>query len=98
MPTVGLTPSDVLTIGGASVVVNIVVFALLKLFAWTAAQKDRFGAILAIGAGFIVVGGFALVQHADIASAALTGILAGAASIGIYDTATSVIPSGSTTP
>lgn len=85
-----LAPSDVLTIGGASVVVNIVVAVTLKALAFTDAAKDRWGAIVACAEGIAIVGGFAAYQHAPLDAAVLTGLLAGATSIGIYDTVLSV--------
>lgn len=85
-----LAPSDVLTIGGASLVVNIVVAVTLKALNFTDAMRDRWGAIVACAEGIAVVGGFAAWQHAPLDAAVLTGLLAGAASIGLYDTAQSV--------
>ena len=80
-----LAPSDVLTLSGATVVVTILVSAILKLLAIEGPSRDRFGPAIAIGTGVVVVALFALAQAADLASGALAGLLAGAASMGAYD-------------
>lgn len=91
MPTVALSPSDVLTLGGASVVVNIVVAVTLKALSWTEAQRGRFAPLVALAEGIVIVGGFAISQHAPLDSAILTGALAGAVSMGLYDTKGSLV-------
>lgn len=84
-----LEPADVLTLAGASIVVSILMGALLSALGWTKPEngetKDRFGPLLAILVGVIAVGGFAVVQGADLVSAVLTGLLAGNGSMGVHD-------------
>lgn len=80
-----VTPAEVLTLGGASIVVSIIVGALIAAWKPTADAKDRFGPILAIATGVLVVGVFAVVQGADLASAVLVGLMAGAGSMGVHD-------------
>jgi phosphomannomutase len=73
-----LTPATVLTIGGASVVVSIIVGAIIAATKLDGANKDRFGPLLALGVGVGTVVGFGVLQgNADYASLLLTGILAG---------------------
>lgn len=87
-----LTPADVLTLAGASIVVSIILAALFAAIGWTdkpgvpSALKDRYGAAISLVVGIVVVGGFALAQHADLLSAILTGFLAGAGSKLVHDT------------
>lgn len=87
----GLTPAEVLTLGGASVVNSIVLGVIITAWKPTADQKDRFGPLLALGLGIVIVVGFALLQHStDLVSAFLTGILVGGGSMGVHDTVDSV--------
>lgn len=84
-----LTPADVLTLEGASIIVSIAMGAILSAIGWTkpenAGTKDRFGPLLALLVGVVIVGGFALSQGADVVSAVLTGFLAGQGSMGVHD-------------
>jgi hypothetical protein len=86
----GLTPEAVLTMSGASIVVSIAVGALFSAIGWTdaqggGAQKDRFGPLVAILVGTVLVGGLAALQGADVLSAVLTGFMAGYGSMGVHD-------------
>lgn len=85
----GMTPADVLTLAGASIVCSLVMGALVSALGWTspanAAIKDRFGPLLALAVGVVVVGGFGILQGADLVSALLTGLLAGSTSMGVHD-------------
>jgi hypothetical protein len=86
-----LTPALVLTLGGASVVVSILVGVELSAWKPTADQKDRFGPLLALATGVVVVVGFGLLQGSiDYASLILTGILSGGGAMGVHDTVDSV--------
>ena len=82
-----LTPETVLTIGGASVVISILVGVIIAAWKPTPEQKDRFGPLLALATGLVVVLAFGALQgNADYASLLLTGILAGGGSMGVHDT------------
>lgn len=87
----GLTPADVLTIGGASVVTGIITQLVLQVAGLNkpenTAAKGQYGAAIAVLVGIVAVGAFALSQHADFPSAILTGLLAGWGSIGVHDSA-----------
>lgn len=80
-----VTPEAMLTVAGSSIILAIIIGAIIAAWKPTADQKDRFGPILAIVLGILVVGGFALVQGADVASAVLVGIISGAGSMGVHD-------------
>lgn len=78
---------DVLTVGGASLIVVILVGAIKS--AVVTFDSGRFGAILAIALGIVVV---AVVNatavttlRLDWGTALITGILAGASAAGLYD-------------
>lgn len=85
----GLTPADVLTLGGASILLSIIMGALISAIGWTkpenAATKDRFGPLLALAVGVVVIGAFAIAQGADPLVAILTGLLAGNGAMGVHD-------------
>lgn len=83
-------PTEVLTVAGASVILTILLQALFAALKLAGEQRDRFGPIIALVAGVVLVGGFAVVQGADLAAAFLTGILAGATSMGVHDTASAL--------
>lgn len=82
-----LSPPDVLTLGGASVVVSILVGAVLKAFAITGSARNRYGPAIALATGTVVVTIFSIAQNADVLAGALTGFLAGAGSTVVYDQA-----------
>lgn len=81
--------SQFLTIGGAAVLVTILVEVTKRGLALTPAQVDRWGAPLAVAYGVLGVLLLTIAQGItglpNLAVAALTGILAGAASCGLYD-------------
>jgi hypothetical protein len=82
-----LTPALVLTLGGASVVVSILVGVIIAAWKPTPEQKDRFGPFLALIVGVVVVVVFGALQgSADYASLLLTGILSGGGAMGVHDT------------
>lgn len=78
-----------LTIAGAAPVVVILNAVLLKALGPTF-DRDRFGPLLALGLGVIVVlaADFALglTARSNIGQGLLTGVYAGASAIGLYDT------------
>lgn len=85
--------SQAITLAGASILVGILVEVLKRSLAWGQAQVDRFGALVAIVIGVLVVevltAAQGLIDPANpwpiLASAAITGVLAGAAASGLYD-------------
>ena len=88
-----LATTDLLTVAGATVVVSIIVGVVLRALNLSPESKDRFGPLIAIGIGVVVVGAAALYSGADIGQALLTGLLAGSAAMGLYDTVKSVATS-----
>ena len=84
-----MTVTDLLTLGGATAVVVIVVEVIKRAAALTEAQVARFGPLLSIGAGVVIVGAAAIAKAAPIDEALLTGLLAGASAAGIYSFAKS---------
>lgn len=75
---------ELLTISGAVVIVTIVVEVAKRTLGLSDVQVTRFGPLLSIVAGIVTTVGAAVVQAADIPTAFLTGLLAGAAASGIY--------------
>src|SRR5690554_6227110 len=88
-----LTVQDVLTMTGATTLVLIAVGVVKR--SWPNFDSARWGALLAIGFGLLVVCGANALSLAEVrldwAQAILTGILAGAAASGIYDAATGTV-------
>jgi hypothetical protein len=80
---VDVAVADLLTVGGASAVVTLCMSVLLGALAWPPATVDRFGPLLAVGVGLVLVTAAALVVGASVPQAVLTGLLAGCASQGI---------------
>lgn len=82
----GLAPAEVLTLAGASIVCSILMGVIISAWKPTAEQKDRFGPLLALLVGVVVVVGFAVLQQSqDLVAALLTGILVGGGSMGVHD-------------
>lgn len=87
--------TDVLTIGGAAVVVIVLTEAIKRAASFSATTTDRFGLILALIAGIVVVEVFNVLSfgsatHLDQATALLNGLLAGASAAGLYSGGTSL--------
>lgn len=80
-----LTPALVLTLGGGSIVVTILVGVILSAWKPDPATKDRFGPLLSLLVGIAVVVGFAAAQGADLLTATLTGIIVGGGGIGVHE-------------
>jgi len=80
-----MTPADLLTLGGAAIVVAIVVEVLKRALGWSGATVDRFGPLLAVVVGTLIVGLAGALQGADPLASTLTGLLAGASAVGLYD-------------
>lgn len=89
-----IATESLLTVAGATVVVSIVVGVILRALNLSPESKDRFGPLIAIIVGVVIVGAVALYTGADIAQALITGLLAGSASMGLYDTVKAVMPRG----
>lgn len=78
------------TVAGASIVVVVILQVLWATWKPAAAVKDQFGPLVAIVTGIVVtvvatvvIGG---ATSADLVTAILNGLFAGAASMGIHDT------------
>ena len=84
-----LAVADVLTLAGAAVVVSGLVEIIIRALAWDEAIQGRFGPLLAVIVGVIVVEAAALASGADLAQAALTGGLAGFTAMGVHGLVTS---------
>ena len=84
---------DVLTITGATTLILILVGVVKR--AWPNFDSSRWGAVLAIVLGLILVCGANALSLAEVqlgwGQAVLTGILAGASASGIYDAATGTV-------
>lgn len=79
-------------VAGIGVAVSILNFLLWRTLGASDATKGRFGPIVAVGTGVIVAvfAGFVLhLASADIAQAAINGVVGGLTAIGLYDTVTS---------
>jgi hypothetical protein len=80
--------TEVLTIGGASVITVILSEAIKKALRLSEANTDRFGLLLALAIGIGTVTVFNLLAIANTSvpwgTAILVGILAGASAAGIY--------------
>lgn len=90
-----MSVSDVLTIGGGSVLVIILTEAIKRAVGFSAATTDRFGLALALVLGMVVIEAFNALSvgsagHLDQASALLVGLLSGATAAGLYGGGTSI--------
>lgn len=81
-----MTLTDVLTIGGAAVVTSIITQVIRTAVAWSPATTDRFGPALAVAVGVAVTLLAGAATGADLIQSGLTGLLAGASAVGLYDT------------
>ncbi len=85
-----LSVSDLQTLGGATIVVALIVEIVKRAVAWTPATVDRFGPLVAAFLGIALVVSVGAYEHADLAQSALTGLLAGASAMGLSDAAGTV--------
>ncbi len=95
-----LTVSDVLTVGGSTIVVGLLIEILKRAMAWSASTVDRFGPLVAAVFGIVLVLAAAVSQgQTDYLQAALTGFLGGLSAAGLSDIVGTlpVVGSGSTT-
>lgn len=84
-----VTPALMLTVAGAAGVVLILLQAIWKAVG-SAIDKDRFGPLIALLVGVVVVEAFAITQGADLGQGFLTGLLAGATAMALHDAGDSV--------
>ena len=89
-----LGPSDLLTLGGAAVLVTIVFKVIELAIGLSGPAKDRFGPLLAVAIGVALVTAASLSLGADVLQGAITGVLAGALASGLYDVATAPVSGG----
>lgn len=105
------TVASLLTLAGNAAVVALVVTLIKRTMALTAAQVDRYGPVLAVGTGVVLAELATIVTNAasfgakDVTQAALTGLVSGCLSSGLYDlagdrvqSALSVMTGGRTDP
>ena len=81
--------TDLLTIGGAAVLVSLLVEVIKRTWQWTDAVVDRFAPIVSLGIGIVVVVVATLSTGGDILQGLLTGLFAGFTACGLYDGARS---------
>jgi hypothetical protein len=84
-----LGASDLLTLGGAAVLVTIIFKVLELALQLSDESKKRFGPLLSIAIGIVIVEAASLSLAADLFQGFVTGLLAGAVASGLYDVATS---------
>ena len=82
------TVDSLLSVAGATPVVTIAVEAIKRAWAPSKAELQRFGPLVSIGVGLVLVGSAAVAVGASIPQALLTGLLAGAAAIGLHQLVT----------
>ena len=76
--------NELLTLAGAAIVVTILTEVIKRALALTEEAVTRFGPLISVVLGVAVTVGAGITQGADLVSAALTGLLAGASASGIY--------------
>lgn len=84
-----LGANDLLTLGGAAVLVTIIFKVVELALQLTAEAKARFGPLLSIVIGIVLVEAASLSLAQDLFQGFITGLLAGAVASGLYDVATS---------
>lgn len=77
---------DLTTIGGIAFIVTLLTEIILRAWSPTAAMKDRFGPLLALGIGVVLGVAGALSQGGDVLTGVLLGVVAGGGGMGIHDT------------
>ena len=82
-----MTVADLLTLGGLAIATSLVFSLVKRMWQPDPDTLDRFGPAIAILLGLMLGGGAALSQQADIAQAAINGVLAGLSAMGMYDIA-----------
>ena len=89
MTVAPLGPNDLLTLGGAAILITIIFKVVELAIGLTGEQKARFGPLISVGLGIVLVVGASVSLGQDIIAGFITGILAGATASGLYDVATS---------
>ena len=79
--------ADLLTLAGLSAATTLVFSLVKRMWRPDPDTLDRFGPAVAIAFGILLGGGAALSANADIAQAAINGVLAGLSSMGMYNLA-----------
>ncbi len=79
-----MTVAEVVTLGGAIVVVTILTEVIKRAAAMTEGQVARFGPLIAVFLGIVVTVAASLAQGTDPVAGGLTGLIAGASASGIY--------------
>lgn len=85
------TVASLLTLAGNAAVVALLVTLIKRTADLTAAQVDRYGPAMAVGTGVVLAEIATLVTHAAtidanlVTQAALTGLVSGCLSSGLYD-------------
>ncbi len=82
---------EVITFGGASIVVAILFEAIKAAWKPSDESLSRFGPLMALGIGVVLITPFGWYQGADLVASALVGFMAGASASGLYGTTKSVI-------
>jgi len=82
-----LSPGDLLTLGGATIVVSLIVEVLLRALG-PSFDATRFGPLLALAIGAILVTVVSLVEGGDVVAGFITGILAGGSAMGLQNVVT----------
>lgn len=87
-----MTLDQAISLGGATILVGILVETLKRTLAWGQAQVDRFGPLVAILVGILVVvllttATDGITTPAAFAAAIVTGVIAGASAAGLYQAA-----------
>jgi hypothetical protein len=85
-----MAPAEILTVGGAAVVVGILTEVLKRVWKPTDEQLDRFGPFLSLVVALVIVVPTGILNGQDVIQSALTAILAGATAAGLYDLTTPV--------
>lgn len=84
--------SVLMTVAGAAVAVAIITEIIIRAAAMTSEMKDRFGPLMAVVIGILVVEvaavGLGIGTRQDIVQGLFSGIFAGASAMGIHDVIT----------
>lgn len=76
--------APLITLVGLAAAVSIIFEAIKKMANFTPDFLSKWGPVMAIALGIVLGGGAALIQHSDIATAIVYGVLAGLNAVGIY--------------
>lgn len=79
------------TTAGAAILVTALIQVIKTTFAWDDTRTKRFGPLTAILLGILIAAPAALYVGADPVQAAVNGLFAGLAAMGIYDAGSNVV-------